>query len=116
MFISTKLDKSIDAEFIKEFCNVYYPELRQTTGVSIVGHYVLLQKNPWVCALFFIKHHEKNNETQVIIAEDGNLFGRIFGSSIIRLFTGSDFYADVHEKLKEFIKKEKNMTDSDFLF
>ena len=115
MFVVTKLDKSIDEKFLKEFCKTHFPKLRQATGSSIVGRYVLLQKNPWICALFFIKHFEKRGETEIWIAEDGNIVGRVLGSSVVRIFTGNKFYEEVKENLLDYMgEKGKPVLASGF--
>lgn len=97
------LDKSITFDVIKEFCNLYYPEMPTDSGFSIVGSYKLLQKNPWVCALFFIKHKEKKGVTNILIRRDGNVWARLIGGPFVNHLTRGNFYTEVESKFVQFL-------------
>lgn len=100
--------EDLTREVIKEeFFKKYYPELTIRQGWwKLYGSYVMLQKNPYVCADFFVKQKDKTNTTQIRIAKDCNVWANIIGAPIIRNFISGDFDQDVEDNFKKFLMKK----------
>lgn len=97
------IDRSLSIETIKEFCNLYYPEMPTGTGPSFSGKYIYLQKNPWVCAFFYVKHKEKKGETHITMQRNGNTMARIIGGVLLNYIIAGDFYTEVRQKFEQFL-------------
>ena len=100
--------KDLTNEVIKEeFFQRYYPELTIRQGWwKIYGRYVMLQKNPFVCADFFVKQKDKEKKTQIRIEKDCNFWAHLIGGPLFLPYFQKDFYKDVERNFKQFLTKK----------
>lgn len=100
----------------EEFFKRYYPELTIRQGWwKIHGRYVMLQKNPFVCAAFYVKQKSKQQKTQIKMMKDYNIWAHIIGAPIIQKFVSGDFYVDVEYNFEKFLKKKYGLRDEEIV-
>lgn len=104
-------------EVIKEeFLKKYYPEMTVRQGWwKIFGRYVMLQKNPFVCAAFYVKQKSKQQKTQIRIMKDSNIWANIIGAPVIQKFISGDFYVDIEYNFEKFLKKKYGLRDEEIV-
>ena len=104
-------------EVIKEeFFRKYYPEMTVRQGWwKIFGRYVMLQKNPFVCAAFYVKQKSKQQKTQIRIMKDSNIWANIIGAPVIQKFISGDFYVDIEYNFEKFLKKKYGLRDEEIV-
>lgn len=104
-------------EVIKEeFLKKYYPEMTVRQGWwKIFGRYVMLQKNPFVCAAFYVKQKSKQQKTQIRIMKDSNIWANIIGAPVIQEFISGDFYVDIEYNFEKFLKKKYGLRDEEIV-
>ena len=104
-------------EVIKEeFFKKYYPEMTVRQGWwKIFGRYVMLQKNPFVCAAFYVKQKSKQQKTQIRIMKDSNIWANIIGAPVIQKFISGDFYVDIEYNFEKFLKKKYGLRDEEIV-
>lgn len=104
-------------EVIKEeFLKKYYPEMTVRQGWwKIFGRYVMLQKNPFVCAAFYVKQKSKQQKTQIRIMKDSNIWANIIGAPVIQKFISGDFYVDIEFNFEKFLKKKYGLRDEEIV-
>ena len=115
-FIIPKKD-DLTLEVIKEeFLKKYYPEMTVRQGWwKIFGRYVMLQKNPFVCAAFYVKQKSKQQKTQIRIMKDSNIWANIIGAPVIQKFISGDFYVDIEYNFEKFLKKKYGLRDEEIV-
>ncbi|MBQ8656085.1 MAG: hypothetical protein IJ527_03380 [Prevotella sp.] len=89
---------------IQEFQERYYPELSCKDIQFLFLDHVQLQKNPWVCANFVIKH--RKNDTLIKVVRTSNFWARLIGGPILLPFLQGDFYKELYGHFKEFLMKK----------
>ncbi len=104
MKFNVPLDRTITVDTIREFCKLYYPEMSIGSGHSFYGTYIILQKNPWVCAFFFIRHREKKGITTINVVRNSNLAARIIGGVLLNYFIAGNFYTEVYSRFEQFLR------------
>ena len=98
----------------EEFFKHYYPEMKVRQGWwYIYGRYVMLQKNPFVCAKFDVKQKDKKVKTQIRMGKDSNFWTYIIGAPIIGYFIHGDFFEDVEDNFKKFLMKKYGFSESE---
>lgn len=104
-------------EVVKEgFLKKYYPEMTVRQGWwKIFGRYVMLQKNPFVCAAFYVKQKSKQQKTQIRIMKDSNIWANIIGAPVIQKFISGDFYVDIEYNFEKFLKKKYGLRDEEIV-
>lgn len=104
-------------EVIKEeFLKKYYPEMTVRQGWwKIFGRYVMLHKNPFVCAAFYVKQKSKQQKTQIRIMKDSNIWANIIGAPVIQKFISGDFYVDIEYNFEKFLKKKYGLRDEEIV-
>jgi hypothetical protein len=104
-------------EVIKEeFLKKYYPEMTVRQGWwKIFGRYVMLQKNPFVCAAFYVKQKSKQQKTQIRIMKDSNIWANIIGAPVVQKFISGDFYVDIEYNFEKFLKKKYGLRDEEIV-
>lgn len=104
-------------EVIKEeFLKKYYPEMTVRQGWwKIFGRYVMLQKNPFFCAAFYVKQKSKQQKTQIRIMKDSNIWANIIGAPVIQKFISGDFYVDIEYNFEKFLKKKYGLRDEEIV-
>ena len=107
----------LTCEVIKEeFLKKYYPEMTVRQGWwKIFGRYVMLQKNPFVCAAFYVKQKSKQQKTQIRIMKDSNIWANIIGAPVIQKFISGDFYVDIEYNFEKFLKKKYGLRDEEIV-
>lgn len=104
MIFNVPIDRTITVDTIKEFCKLYYPEMSIGSGNSIYGTYIILQKNPWVCAFFYIRHREKKGITTINVVRNANMAARIIGGVLLNYFIAGNFYTEVNSQFEQFLR------------
>ena len=100
----------------EEFLKKYYPEMTVRQGWwKIFGRYVMLQKNPFVCAAFYVKQKSKQQKTQIRIMKDSNIWANIIGAPVIQKFISGDFYVDIEYNFEKFLKKKYGLRDEEIV-
>lgn len=109
--------KDLTREVIKEeFFMKYYPEMTVRQGWwKIYGRYVMIQKNPFVCAAFYVKQKSKQQKTQIRMMKDSNIWAHIIGAPIIQKFVSGDFYDDIEYNFEKFLKKKYGLRDEEIV-
>lgn len=107
--------EDLTREVIKEvFFKTYYPEMKVRQGWWYIhGRYVMLQKNPFVCAKFDVKQKDKGAKTQIRMNKDSNFWTYIIGAPIIGNFIHGDFFEDVEGNFKKFLMKKYGFNESE---
>lgn len=82
---------------------------------KIFGRYVMLQKNPFVCAAFYVKQKSKQQKTQIRIMKDSNIWANIIGAPVIQKFISGDFYVDIEYNFEKFLKKKYGLRDEEIV-
>ena len=113
--IPQKGDLTLEA-IKEEFLKKYYPEMTVRQGWwKIFGRYVMLQKNPFVCAAFYVKQKSKQQKTQIRIMKDSNIWANIIGAPVIQKFISGDFYVDIEYNFEKFLKKKYGLRDEEIV-
>lgn len=107
--------EDLTREVIKEeFFKKYYPEMKVRQGWWYIhGRYVMLQKNPFVCAKFDVKQKDEGAKTQIRMNKDSNFWTYIIGAPIIGNFIHGDFFEDVEGNFKKFLMKKYGFNESE---
>lgn len=107
--------KELTREVIKEeFFKKYYPEMKVRQGWwYIYGRYVMLQKNPYVCAKFDVKQKDRKEKTQIRMKKDSNFWTYIIAAPIISFFIRGDFFEDVEGNFKKFLMKKYDFREDE---
>ena len=82
---------------------------------KIFGRYVMLQKNPFVCAAFYVKQKSKQQKTQIRIMKNSNIWANIIGAPVIQKFISGDFYVDIEYNFEKFLKKKYGLRDEEIV-
>lgn len=115
-FIIPQKDDLILEVIKEEFLKKYYPEMTVRQGWwKIFGRYVMLQKNPFVCAAFYVKQKSKQQKTQIRIMKDSNIWANIIGAPVIQKFISGDFYVDIEYNFEKFLKKKYGLRDEEIV-
>lgn len=109
--------EGLTRETIKEeFLKKYYPELKVSKGWwNIYGRYVMLQKNPFICAKFWVKQKDWEGKTQIRVGEDQNMWAHLIGAPIFRRFIKGDFYDDLFRNFSGWLIKKYGLSKDEIV-
>lgn len=109
--------EELTREVIKEdFFPKYYPEMKVRQGWwYILGRYVMLQKNPFVCAKFTVKQKDDEGKTHIRIEKDQNKWAYIIAAPIINSLVHGDFYDDLYRNFNEWIIKKYGLSKDEII-
>lgn len=116
-FLIPQQEGLTDYDIKEEFFSRYYPEMTASEGSwSIFGDYVMLQKNPFVCAKMWIKQKDKEGKTQIRIEKDVTFWVRLIGAPIyITPFIQGDFYDDLYRNFCDWLTKKYDISKDEII-
>ncbi len=109
--------EDLTREVIKEeFFKKYYPEMKVRQGWwYIFGRYVMLQKNPFVCAKFTVKQNEDEGKTHIRIEKDQNMWAYILAAPIVNTFIQGDFYNELYRNFSDWLTKKYALSKDEII-